>query len=124
MSYLINKQWSSLDQHPMFDLLFNDSRLGFNRSSRKSYQINETDDSFNLMVECPGFKKSELDINYEQDILSISAKSDEGFNSELNQAFEIPNIDLKKSTAELTNGILKLTLYKVASAKKQKLNIN
>ena len=124
MSYLIKKQ-SIFDRNPVFDLIFNDSLLGLDRPNYNPYHINETEDAFELRIDCPGFDKSEININYENNVLSVSAKSEQEdqFRSEFSKAFEIPNVDIKKSTADLSNGVLLLTLKKVASAKNQQLKI-
>jgi len=124
MTYLLNTQ-SKLDRHPVFDLFFNEPLFGLDRPNDRRYHVDETEDSYELKIECPGFKKSEISISYEHDTLTILAESNEASNirSTIKRSFEITNIDLKKSNADLANGILSLTLQKTDLAKRQQLKI-
>ena len=85
--------------------------------------VTETDSHIKLELELPGYEKSEVSIDYKDTVLTIEAtkKSDDTRNSR--QQYTIKGIDLKKSSAELKNGILTLQLEKHRSAKKQQLKI-
>ena len=108
----------------LFDNIFNDLFVsGF--GGGKSYNsptIKETDDLITLSVDLPGFEKSDINIDYRDNQLYIYAKSDE--RSEVKYQYTIRNIDIKKSSAELKNGVLELKLEKLGSAKKQILKIS
>ena len=106
------------------DRFFNDlCYSGFNhRFNSLNSNINETDDTITLTIDLPGFEKSDIKIDYIDDQLYIEAKSDQ--RNEINQQYTIRNIDIKKSNAELKNGVLTLQLEKASAAKKQLLKIN
>ncbi len=93
---------------------------------RNNYWANETDNTIELEVDIPGFKKSEIEIDYKDNYLSIKAtqKNKDDKSRQFERYFKIPNIDIKKSTANLINGVLNLSLEKQTSAKTQTLTIN
>jgi HSP20 family protein len=108
----------------LFDNIFNDLFIsGF--GGGKSYNrpnIKETDELVILSIDFPGFEKSDINIDYKDNQLYIQAKSDE--RSEINHQYTVRNINIKKSSAELKNGVLELTLEKEGTAKKQILKIS
>ena len=108
----------------LFDNIFNDLFVsGF--GGGKSYNsptIKETDELVTLSVDLPGFEKSDINIDYKDNQLYIHAKSDE--RSEVKHQYTVRNINIKKSSAELKNGVLELKLEKLGSAKKQILKIS
>ena len=87
--------------------------------------IQETDTSFLLELAAPGFKKEDLQVEVEKDILSISSKSDAaaeedaqytrkeyGYRS-FRRTFTIPeSVDSKKIEAQYKEGILEVKLPK------------
>ena len=87
--------------------------------------LNETDDTIELEIDVPGFEKSDIAIEYKDDILSIKAKHEENdrHNRHIERRFNVPAIDISKSSAEVQNGVLKLRLEKQAKAKSQTLKI-
>lgn len=87
--------------------------------------IQETDTSFLLELAAPGFKKEDLQVEVEKDILSISSQSDAaaeedaqytrkeyGYRS-FRRTFTIPeSVDSKKIEAQYKEGILEVKLPK------------
>ena len=87
--------------------------------------IQETDTSFLLELAAPGFKKEDLQVEVEKDILSISSQSDAaaeedaqytrkeyGYHS-FRRTFTIPeSVDSKKIEAQFKEGILEVKLPK------------
>ena len=87
--------------------------------------IQETDTSFLLELAAPGFKKEDLQVEVEKDILSISSQSDAaaeedaqytrkeyGYHS-FRRTFTIPeSVDSKKIEAQYKEGILEVKLPK------------
>ena len=87
--------------------------------------IQETDTSFLLELAAPGFKKEDLQVEVEKDILSISSQSDAaaeedaqytrkeyGYRS-FRRTFSIPeSVDSKKIEAQYKEGILEVKLSK------------
>lgn len=90
-----------------------------------SVNIQETDTSFLLELAAPGFKKEDLQVEVEKDILSISSQSDAaaeedaqytrkeyGYRS-FRRTFTIPeSVDSKKIEAQYKEGILEVKLPK------------
>ena len=110
----------------LFDELFYDFFNSGNSGltiDNKRHEINETDDTITLTVDVPGFDKSDIQIDYNDNQLLIQAKSDNESRKAIKQQYTIPNMDIKKSSADLKNGVLTLHLEKVATAKKQQLKI-
>lgn len=104
----------------MFNQLF---QYGISdRAVNHNTRINENNDTITLNLDVPGFEKKEISIDYKDDQLFIEAKSEE--RNEIKHQYTVRNIDIKKSTAELNNGVLTLKLEKSSSAKKQVLTIS
>jgi len=91
-----------------------------------SHNYSETDDTAKLTIDIPGFQKDDISIDYKKEILTVTAaSSDKSSNrSTIRKQFRIPGIELKKSTADYTNGVLSLTLEKQTDSKKQTLKIS
>lgn len=104
----------------------------FNNASRTAVNPFATDvidhgDAFELDAELPGFKKEDISLNIENDCLTISAERKfnkdekvpnfvkrERFYGSYSRSFDLTGIDVDKITAAYTDGVLKLTLPKVA----------
>lgn len=86
-------------------------------------EINETQNTVEVTVDVPGFEKSEVSIDYKDDILQIQAKKTDHNRREVNRRFMIPGIDLSSSSADLKNGVLYVQLEKLPEAKTQTLKI-
>lgn len=96
--------------------------------------IYETKQGLVVVADLPGVEKSDLDINVEEGILTIQArtKADERPNP-VYREFRLLNfyrqfqlgemVDQDKISAELKHGVLKLTLPKVEKAKPKKIEV-
>ena len=126
MTKLIYKPNTFLGGLPLFDEIFDE----FFKNDRyyptqQQQNISETDDTITILMDVPGFKKSELSINYENETLQITAKKEDDSNRPcVTKSYQISNIDIKKSVANLEDGVLTLTLEKTAKSKKQQLKIS
>ncbi len=98
--------------------------------------IREDDDSVYVDAEVPGFTKDEVSVSIEKGILSITAErkapeqkgtqhlTERRYNR-VRRSFALPTaVDESQSRAKLDNGVLHLTLPKVAAAKPQKIEVN
>ena len=96
--------------------------------------IFESDDHLTLVADMPGVEKQGLDINLEKGLLTISGEmSLEDCGKSLLREFSTANyyrqfkisehIDADKSSAELNNGVLTLTIPKAESAKPRRIEI-
>ena len=110
----------------IFDELFNDFFTGgFVANGHQPETVTESDSAISLTLEVPGFDKSDIGIDYKDNQLRIHAKTsdDSSQKREVKRQYTIRNIDIKKSSAELNNGILTLTLEKNEARKSEQLKI-
>ena len=98
--------------------------------------IYETEEALTMVMEVPGVEKKDLDINLENDVLRVEGRIDFGkyaglepLYTEYNvghfaRAFTLSNkIDQQQISAQLDDGVLKLTLKKAAEAKPRRISI-
>jgi len=98
--------------------------------------IFETDDALTVVMELPGVEKQAIDVNVENDVLRIDARLDstkyeglEPLYTEYNvghfaRSFNLSNkIDQQQISAELTDGVLTLTLKKAKEALPRRIAI-
>ncbi len=104
----------------------------FDSASRSAVKPFTTDvidngDSFELDADLPGFKKEDINLNIENDCLTISAERKldkeekmpnfikrERFYGSFSRSFDLTGIDSDKITASYVDGVLKLVLPKEA----------
>jgi len=90
-------------------------------SAQRRLSLDETDDSYIFTLELPGYKQSHLDVELEGDVLTVRAKRE---GAEFERAVKIPqDVDADKVEAKLEDGILTITLGKIATAKPRKIQI-
>jgi len=127
------------NQHPvnMLSELMEDFDRNFffrsqeNRANMPSVNIIETEEGFSLELAAPGLKKEDFKINLDNNILSISAETQNeseektekmirkefSYNS-FRRSFSLPKaIDLEKIKADYKDGILSVGLPKREEAK-------
>lgn len=113
------------------------SQSGLKRSSFRKVPLEliEEADATLAQLEVPGFKKDDIDIHYEDRVLTISGEVKESTKLEsgetsnvvhrqFKQQAYIPDIQFDQATAELDHGILTIKLPKTVDTKAQKLQIN
>ena len=126
----------------LFPSTFNDffDALQDNWNQNYSPRMNlwETDDNYELQVEAPGLKKEDVNILFEDNILTISGEKKTDFKEEnsrhhineicygkFSRSFELPaHIDSDKIDAKWNEGILNVTIPKTEKAKPKKIKIN
>jgi HSP20 family molecular chaperone IbpA len=99
--------------------------------------IFETDQALTLMLEMPGVKKESVDVQVENDVLTISGRIDfskyEGLQpvyTEYNvgdyaRSFQISSkLDQAKIKAQLNDGVMTLVLPKAEKAKPRKISVS
>jgi HSP20 family protein len=121
-----------LNSRSIFNEALNDNFFGnlfTTASSIHQYcpaiDINETKDTFEIVVEVPGVVKEDLKVSIRQNILSVSGKrqiaSHEGRrrivaeipHGEFSRKFKLPSsVNVDTVTTEYGNGILRITLPK------------
>ncbi len=92
------------------------------RVSGLKADVIKTQKGFEVEIEIPGFKKEEINVSYEKDLLTVWAERKPAEQSEENsyvrleravkvkRSFMIKDIDEEKITAKYENGVLLLTL--------------
>lgn len=98
-----------------FNSLFKWSANSFN----KGLDIEEKDDKYIVSFDLPGFKQSEIQINIENNLLTIEAKNQK---RHVTQSFSLWNeIDLFniEPEAKLEDGVLNIILPKIKKNKKK-----
>jgi len=105
--------------------------LPFGTTSRGEMDVYETDNDYIVECELPGLNKKDIKVQLKNDLLTISAEkkaSDEvktgnvyrreRYFGRIERSIRLPEyIDKDKIKAEYENGVLKLTIPKVDSAK-------
>lgn len=97
---------------------------GFNSGFK--VDLKEDADSYKVEADLPGVKKDAIDLNFENNYLTISAKREdqkedkgEGYvrrersYGELKRSFYIDNVDDKNVTASFKDGVLEIILPKI-----------
>jgi HSP20 family protein len=98
--------------------------------------IFETDQALTMMIEMPGVSKETIEVKVEDDILTIDGRIDfskydglQPLYTEYNvgnysRTFQLSNaIEQSGIRAELTDGVMKLTLPKAERAKPRRINV-
>lgn len=109
-------------------------------SSKMKTDVIENDDEFEVKAELPGFKKEDININYENDTLTIHAIHDlnkeqkdedgklirsERTSSDVSRSFYLPDADTGKIGAKYDGGILDIMVPKSAEKEsKHSISIN
>jgi HSP20 family protein len=99
--------------------------------SSPGYEINETDDNYQIAVDVPGVKSEDMTVQLENDgkVLHISGgrkvvKDNTTTETKFEKRFKIGgNVDLQKVTANLADGVLVLSAPKIEKKEKPVLNI-
>ncbi len=98
--------------------------------------IAETDDALEVKAEVPGFNEKELEVNVEPRRLTITGKREtnkeekkgktvytETCSNQIFRVLDLPaDVEPEKATTTLKNGMLQLTLPKIAKAQSAKTN--
>ncbi len=112
-----------------FDHIFNDEFLSFPQKwvGANSFKVDvrETENSYLIEADLPGIKKEDVNVEYDNRYLTISAKKEdmveqkaenfvrrERHYGEFRRSFYVDNIDENNITANLADGVLKVTLPK------------
>jgi HSP20 family protein len=114
---------------------FGDSFFNNDAVTSPSSNVKELDDKFEIEVAVPGFKKSDININVEDDILHIESevknedkKEEDNFlfhefsKQSFHRSFRLSNkVDSEKIDASYEDGILKVNIPKKEESKIKKM---
>lgn len=117
------------DLMDMGDRFFDNFFSGFMGNDHFQVDIKEKDDNYEVKADLPGFTKDNLNVTYDDNILTIEAdrkdtvedKDEEGnflrrerSSSSYRRQFMIKGVDEDKINASFKDGVLNLTLPKAA----------
>jgi HSP20 family protein len=138
----IQKKYDSIfDLDRVFESFFNDAVFPtfYSNSGQMRVDIKETEKEYTLEAELPGVKREDISIDIHDNLLTISAKSDENVeekkdnfirrerrSSSMSRSFSVDNVEHDKISAKHDNGILTLILPKREESKPKgrKVDIN
>ena len=115
-----------------FDRLFRHACRGFNPSGMgngsRAFSAYEADDAWQLRADLPGFRKDDLDISLEDDVLTVKAErkdEEHGFAGSFEQSLRIPD-EVKRAdiAANLDHGVLQITLPNTEESQPKTLQIS
>ena len=115
-----------------FDRLFRHAWRGFNPAGTgngtRAFSAYEADDAWQLRADLPGFRKEDLYISLEDDVLTVKAErkdEEHGFAGRFEQSLRIPD-EVKRVdiSANLDHGVLQITLPKTEEAQPKTLRIS
>ena len=98
--------------------------------------VYETQDEYVLEAELPGWKRDEVDINFENNVLTLSGHRDlngdgrnwlrvEGFTGSFSRSFTISSaVDACRVEAEMNDGVLSIHLPKREEAKPRQIKVD
>lgn len=124
----LDKKGGSFDD--FFNGFFNDdffSPMNFGNNQKFSADIRETSNEYLVSAELPGVKKEDINLEYRDNTLIISAKRNEEISEEkdnyirrertygqISRAFRVENVDKANISAKFENGELKIVLPKLS----------
>lgn len=116
----------------LFDGLFNDNYITKSTYSSLKYDVINDDKNYLLELSLPGFKKEDVNINVENDVLTIKGERKKNdklnyqyngtFFGEFEKSFDLPEDILNdKIEASFNNGILSISIPKNEKARVSKM---
>jgi HSP20 family protein len=124
---------------PFFKNFFNDDFF----SSMGDLQVNinvdikETDENYLMAADLPGIKKEDINIEFNNNYLTISAKRNDSMEDknenyvrrerrygEFKRSFYIDNVDESKISASFNDGVLKIVLPKINKGNDKRIKID
>ncbi|MFC6171664.1 Hsp20/alpha crystallin family protein [Loigolactobacillus jiayinensis] len=120
--------------HGFFDDGFQDPDF----SDAMRTDIKENDKAYTATIDLPGIDKKNLQIDYQNDILTVSAKNEKKTDErdendqlvhrerrygQFSRQYQLPGVAQDKITAKYNDGVLTITLPKSAEATKHQIEI-
>lgn len=124
---------------PFLKSFFNDDLFSGTNNAYMNFKVDlkETEDNYLVEAELPGIKKEDIDVDFDNNYLVISAKRDdmvedkkesyvrrERHYGQFKRSFYIDNADAGKIEASFSEGVLKITLPKLNKLNERKTRID
>ena len=113
--------------------LFGLNGYGFNGTA----DLEETNEGYTLTMDVPGINKENINIELEDDVLTVSVKQDSETKNEdkylrqeiassynFSRGFQVKNVDENTVHAKLENGVLTVNIMKMITPKIEKKTIS
>jgi HSP20 family protein len=85
------------------------------------YDVTRTENGYEVEVPVPGFKPEDVEVTYQDDVISVSAKSDR---RSFSRSFTVPeDVDPDKIEANVSDGMLLLTLSRRPEAQPRRITV-
>lgn len=139
---------ANITQYKPFDDLFGDFMKGFwvkpvsfpgETELKIKLDVNENDKAFTVKAEIPGVKKEDINVDVNGNQVSITAEvkrekeekdagkvvHSERYYGAVSRSFSLPfDVDTQGTTAEYKDGVLSLTLPKLAGAGTRRISVH
>lgn len=127
------------EMNRLFDVTLRNPKAGNGKSMIvPAVDIIDEKDQIKVKAELPGMKKEEIEVNLEDDILSIKGEKkeekeikekdymrSERYYGAFNRSFSLPaTVDAQKVNASYKDGILEITLTKKEGAKPKQIKVD
>ena len=107
---------------PFRDLLGLDPFRDLLSTWNVDYGVSRTEAGYEVEVPVPGYKPEEIDISYQDGMVTISGKSDR---RSFSRSLTLPeDVDEDRIQARVENGMLRLDLARVPEAQPKKISIS
>jgi HSP20 family molecular chaperone IbpA len=106
---------------PFRDLLGFDPFAPLRSNWGLTYDVTRTDSGYEVDVPVPGFKPEDVEVTYQDDVISIHAKGDR---RSFARSFTVPeDVDPDKIEARVNDGMLVLTLARRPEAQPRRIEV-
>lgn len=106
---------------PFRDLLGFDPFSGLRSNWAFAYDVTQNENGYHVEVPVPGFKPEDVEVTFQDDVLSISAK---GERRSFSRSFTVPeDVDPEKIEAQVKDGMLVLTLARRPEAQPRRIAV-
>lgn len=119
---------------------FNHLMPAFNAENQQlKSDVVDLDDHYEVSIDVPGINKQDINLNYQNDTLTVTAtrhtsnteKDDKGnvitrerTAGRLQRSYYLPAVELDKIKAQVNDGVLKITLSKSETSHNQRITID
>ena len=85
------------------------------------YDVTRTENGYEVEVPVPGFRPEDVEVTYQDDVISVSAKSER---RSFSRSFTIPeDVDSQRIEAKVSDGMLLLTLSRRPEAQPRRITV-
>jgi HSP20 family molecular chaperone IbpA len=106
---------------PFRDLLGFDPFQSLRSNWAFEYDVTRTENGYEVEVPMPGFRPDDVEVTFQDDVISVSAKSER---RSFSRSFTVPeDVDPEKIEARVSDGMLLLTLARRPEAQPKRISV-